>query len=250
MKNGLVSKILKLALVPAIALSLNTNKIHAQENLFECDIDIALEGGRQDYYHGDIIPYDDWEKNFQPPCNGQYLSLSKDTFSKADFNLALKIRLGDYFSIGPRFGFPISGSIQTITLHWWDPVTVKRLDLNEFPSVGISAGLDLFDHWVLLNSEYSRNSYNISETSFKGVDVYGGKNYSVPIDTQQLYKGSEDNFSASIFLGNPKDNLYFGIGFFAQTAGASYDKLDLSSYGVKFDLMYRIPFAKINPPQF
>ncbi len=244
MGSGLVSNIMKLALVPAIALSLNMNNIHAQDSLFEFDIDAIAEAGPQTYNH-EVKAYDGWQNNFQPLCwdpayGDNSLNYSPSgTCANFEAGLSLKIRLGDYFSIGPRLGinFPSTG-LETINLNWWDPVKLEEIDIVKYPPIGISANLDLFNHYVLLNAEYSKEYYQIVEQDYQGVNVVNGKNYSVPLgNPKELYEGWGDKFSASIYVGNPEDNLYFGLGFFSETYGK-----DVSDYGIKLGVIKRISF--------
>ena len=240
MKNGLISRLKNFALISPLLFLLHTNPIQAQSNQTKwqslCDeISLRLEGNVDvtagygnfgKYASEDLIPYDNWEKNFLPPSPGMRLEQENlvNGMGSIDVGLAGKLKIGR-LAIGPFANFDMLSlmgePIKRLNLSWWDPVKVEELVFSRGPSIG--ASLDLYldeysDHFI--NASFSVHNYSVKENFYKGVDVYGGRNYNEPLDSKEIENGLGWKISSAFYLRDGEDaKAYTGFGLFFEKDG-------------------------------
>ncbi len=218
MKNGLASRLSKLALIPLISLCLTTG-LCAEERK-KIDQSIILEANLRPHLGGQnsrqkLVPYENWQSYFhpRPPSNSDLYTVGSLT-AGIDVGLAAKFRFGK-FDIGPSVTFPLAETdfVKGLEAAWWDPVTVESLSVSKSPSLGLSADYS-FGHYeeLFIEASFSVHNYNIVKTDYRGVDVIGGVNYSKTLRKDTIEKGLGWKASALLYLGARfHPNIGFGL---------------------------------------
>jgi hypothetical protein len=140
-KNTLLSKLGKLALIPALAFSLSTKNAESQNvNLsFKLEYDLSMN-----YSANRPQPYEKWETHFLNPQKS--MSLTKRIYTpQLDFNLGsdLSFKIGKG-AVGvsldvPAYSMFVKRSLAKLKLHGWksEPVTLSEYKLKQTtPSFG------------------------------------------------------------------------------------------------------------------
>jgi hypothetical protein len=147
MKRNLLSNLGKLALIPTLAFSLNTNKIQAQTSL-ELQGEYALRFGWSSYTNK-MSPYENWRDHFIVKKGDPALNLTNETlFKRVDLDVALypTLDLGGYIKIGGAVEGSLGNlltkrSLNKISLENWDthndPIEMQSIYTRQItPSLG------------------------------------------------------------------------------------------------------------------
>lgn len=234
MKNGLVSKLKKLALVPLLSFVINATNIQAQDANQEMglkfDGNIGTSVGYADYgkYSSDpLIPCADWEKHFSPSTpwpmhltEGKNVNLNGDVV--LNIGLATKLKLWK-FAIGPVAMLNYSTStLKELIVNWWDPVTAKRRDCYKSESsFGISADfyLDELDN-TFISTTFSTHKFYVIESDYRGIDIFGGFNRSYPMDPKVIGETDGWRISSTFYFRKKEDyQSHAGIGAYFEKDG-------------------------------
>ncbi len=138
------SKLLKLLAIPALALSLNSNKAEAQTR-FQLQGDCAFRGGAS-YSTDKIVPYENWQGHFNKSKDKNFYLTDKYFFGKGDIDVSIDptINFGGNFKIGATVEAPIISlgfkeNLGKIFMHGWksDSIDLQRNYMKQItPSLG------------------------------------------------------------------------------------------------------------------
>lgn len=140
MKNNLLSKISKLALIPALALALNTGKTNAQKLEFNPEISMGWAAGT----YSDLKIYDNWQDHFKNLYGDEKLEHIK-TKGNNVFDIGVDLGLSiKKFSLGLSSRYSLDEisnekSLSAIELHDWkfDYARIHEMVLKQkAPSLG------------------------------------------------------------------------------------------------------------------
>lgn len=119
------------------------------------------------------------------------------------------------FVIGGSWNFVTFGDFGTFqqtlrqtTLDWWDPVVSERLVMEKTPSLGGYFGTIVLGPTIQYGVSVCQ--YNIKEYLYSGVDVYGGKNYSVQKSVTPVTNGRSVRHMIEIGY---REAIRFGLWF-------------------------------------
>jgi hypothetical protein len=150
-----------------------------------------------DYSHSDIeqVMLPDWRDNFRYK---QYIAVGTHEYDwSASLNLGLGLEPKLVFDNGWQIGFPVSYNFRTpafngvpcpssktvaqTTTDFWDEIPVLAVQLDKKnPSYGISIRKNAWE------VQFSTQEYKIYLQDYRGVDVYGARNYSKSIGKRDV----------------------------------------------------------------
>ncbi len=140
-------------------------------------------------------PPDDYAQRFQPYGGSMDVEKHNHVFSTGlGFQPELRGYLGSTLILGAllRYEFYSTGfldqRVSEYELDWYDPVVVQSVTLRRGPSAGFLIGASTFQHAQLI-LQASAFPYALANVRYRGVDVQGSRNYSVPIERDVFESG-------------------------------------------------------------
>lgn len=190
MAKNLMSRIGKLALIPALAFSLNTGKIQAQEKKFNTDFNLYI-GPKVSHYPEFKVP-EDWQSHFRDLdfYYGNYGKGIKLKSTKFPFGAdVLTIGFNSYFKLknGLEVGTSVEGGFQNLRClnrvsqakvffgkdyersFWVKDLTLLKLSPNFGPFIRIPVKNNKF-----LEFKLTTTPYKLYERDYEGMIILGG----------------------------------------------------------------------------
>jgi hypothetical protein len=153
--------------------------------------------------------------DFRPA--GGPMEAHAETTNTAEISLGFEVfqELPLKFVVGASGNFVTFGDVGTFqqtlrktTLYWWNPVVSERLVMEKTPSIGGYFGTMILGPTIQYGISVCQ--YSIKEYLYSGVDVYGGKNYSVQKSVTPVASGRSVRHTVEIGY---REAVRFGLWF-------------------------------------
>jgi len=178
------------------------------------------------YAYGETIePYANWRSQFNPPSDNEILEYVRN---RPHFDFGFELDPSIMFGDGRiEIGIPIRYSLKnlmeydygSVIVKWWDPVLLNETAVQKItPCVGLEASIALenssrqpatslfcsYDYTgTYLDLRLLVSKCKITYRNCKGVDVYGGTNYSVPLSENVVYNWTPRIEAGITWKGKP-----------------------------------------------